>query len=164
MKENTKYIDLKEVESKARAKRFSLVELKQIKLKGYSFKQRRISSPLDLYNLLEEFLNYYDRERVVVLCLNTKNEPICIDISSIGSINMSIIHPREVFKNAILVNASKIIIAHNHPSGDITPSKSDDDITDRLVDAGKIIGIDVIEHMIVGENEEYYSYREHNKI
>jgi len=120
-----------------------------------------ISSPKDTYELIKEYLEYADREYCLVISLNTKNRVHNISIVSIGSINSSIVHPREVFKTAILSNASSIIIAHNHPSGDPTPSKEDIAITERIEEVGNILGIELLDHLVVGDNK-YLSLREKN--
>lgn len=92
-----------------------------------------------------------DRESMIVLCLNTKNAIISCMTTSIGSLNANVVHPREVFKQALLDSAAHIIVAHNHPSGDPTPSREDIEITKKLVEAGKIIGIEVLDHVIIGD-------------
>ncbi len=88
------------------------------------------------------------------MTLNTKNNITGINVVSIGSLNSSLVHPREVFKAAILGNAAAIILAHNHPSGDPSPSPEDLEITRRLVEAGKILGIEVLDHVIIGDRWE----------
>lgn len=93
-----------------------------------------------------------DREVFFVICLNTKNEIVAIHRAHVGSINAAIIHPREVFKCAILNNASGLIFFHNHPSSDVQPSREDIEVTNRLVECGKILGIDVLDHIIVGDH------------
>jgi len=98
-------------------------------------------------------LGHPDREYFVVLLLNTKNCISGIHVVSQGSINQSICHPRETFKAAILSNSSAIILAHNHPSGDITPSSEDIAITRRMKESGDILGIKVLDHVIVNTND-----------
>lgn len=90
-------------------------------------------------------------EIFAILCLNTKNKVAGAHIISQGSLSASIVHPREVFKAAILNNAASIILAHNHPSGDPEPSREDIETTKRLVEAGEILGIRVLDHVIIGE-------------
>ena len=92
--------------------------------------------------------------------MDTKNQPVSINVVSVGSLNSSIVHPREVFKVAILSNAASIIIFHNHPSGDPTPSREDVNVTNRLKEAGKLIGIDLIDHIIIGSENSYCSLKE----
>jgi len=118
-----------------------------------------IRSPQDVTRLLTEDLRYLTKEHFVCLFLNTKNHVIGQETLSIGSLNASIVHPREVFQAAIKRNSAAIVCAHNHPSGDPTPSSQDIDITKRLVEAGEIIGIDVLDHIIIGDNG-YISLKE----
>lgn len=118
-----------------------------------------IRSPQDAYELLCGELAYLQKEHFVCLFLNTKNHVIGKETISIGSLNSAIVHPREVFRAAIKRSSAALICAHNHPSGDPTPSAEDIQLTKRLVDAGQIIGIDVIDHLIVGD-QEYLSLKE----
>jgi DNA repair protein RadC len=85
------------------------------------------------------------------MCLCTKNTPTSLNICHIGSLNASLVHPREVFKAAILSNSASIIVGHWHPSGDPAPSKEDVEVTKRLLEVGKIIGIEVLDHIIIGD-------------
>lgn len=142
------------------AKRIDIVSIKMVKEKSISYENRKISSPDDAQYLCRRFLDELDREQLIVVSLDTKNQPTSINVASIGSLNSSIVHPREVFKVAILSNANSIIIAHNHPSGDPTPSKEDISITQRLKEAGKLIGIDLIDHIIIGEEKRFISLKE----
>lgn len=98
------------------------------------------------------FLADKDCEYFIVVLLDTKNQPVSISVYRIGSLNASLVHPREMIKLAILSNAASIIVGHNHPSGLPGPSKEDIEVTKRLVEAGEIIGIDVLDHIIVGDD------------
>lgn len=100
------------------------------------------------------------QENVVALYLNTKNDIIKNETVFVGSLNTSVAHPREIFKGAVRYSAARVIIAHNHPSGNTDPSEADLSFTRRLVDAGEMMGIEVIDHIIVGE-QCYFSLREH---
>lgn len=151
-------LPLKEKREKS-AKRVNIVSLKLVKESCLLYKERSVRSPEDGYQLIKLFLADKDREYFIVASLDTKNQPVSINICHIGSLNASIVHPREVMKSAILSNAASIIVGHNHPSGQPEPSKEDIDVTKRLVEAGKIIGIDVIDHIIVGD-ETYTSLKE----
>lgn len=142
-----------------KSKRVDIVSIKMIKESSFLYQNRRISSPKDVVELLREFLEGDDREQFITCCMDTKNQPTSINVVSLGTINSSLVHPREVFKTAILGNSSSIIVVHNHPSGDPSPLKEDIDITQRLKEAGKIIGIDVIDHVIIGE-DRYVSLKE----
>ncbi len=124
---------------------------------------KSIKSPKDISDLFMEEMRYYKKEYFKILLLNTKNEIISSDLISVGSLNSSLVHPREVFVNAIKKSASCIILVHNHPSGNPRPSKEDINITKRLIEAGKIIGIDVLDHIIIGDGS-YSSLKEQDII
>lgn len=115
----------------------------------------RYSSPQQVYSLLKPMAKL-DREHFVVLHLDGKNSVVAKETVSIGSLNQSIVHPREVFKAAVLNSSAALIFAHNHPSGDPAPSHEDRSITKRLQAASEILGIKVLDHIIVGNNS-YYS-------
>ncbi len=132
------------------AKRVDIVSLKMVKESSILYENRRIHTPNEAAEIFKDMLESSDREKLIVCCLNSKNEPTSISIVSIGSLNSSIVHPREVFKTAVISNAASIIVAHNHPSGDTTPSKEDIDITERLKKSGQIIGIQLLDHLIIG--------------
>lgn len=121
----------------------------------------KVDSPIVVVELLMEQMRYLKKEHFKVVLLDTKNQIISIEEISVGSLNASIVHPREVFNVAIRKSANSIILVHNHPSGDPTPSKEDIDITHRLVEAGDIIGIRVLDHIIIGDNK-YVSLNEKN--
>jgi len=105
-----------------------------------------------------ELIGNADREHFLCFHLNAKNMVISHDIVSIGTLGASLVHPREVFKGAILANAAAIIIVHNHPSGDTKPSREDNQVTDRLCEAGKLLGIPVLDHIVVTNSGDYLSY------
>ncbi|MFC4618150.1 DNA repair protein RadC [Camelliibacillus cellulosilyticus] len=112
-----------------------------------------IRSPQDGVNLIADDLRHLVQEHFVCLYLNTKNQVIHRQTLFIGSLNASIVHPREVFREALKRSAASIICFHNHPSGDPTPSQQDIDVTKRLVDCGMLLGIDVLDHIIIGERD-----------
>lgn len=118
-----------------------------------------ICSPQDVANLVMEELRYLHKEHFMVLFLNTKNLVIGRETLSIGSLNASIVHPREVFRSAISRSSASIICIHNHPSGDPTPSPEDIEVTRRLMDAGRIVGIDVLDHIVIADHR-YISLKE----
>lgn len=111
----------------------------------------RIKSPQDVAAWVMEELRYLQHEQFKVLLLNTKNVIIACEEVSRGSLNASIVHPREVFSRAIKRSAAAIILVHNHPSGDPTPSQEDLNVTRRLVEVGRLVGIDVLDHLIIGD-------------
>ena len=123
----------------------------------------RISGPNDITDLLMEEMRYLKKEYFKIAILDTKNQIITIENISIGNLNSSIVHPREVFNRAIKRSANSIILVHNHPSGDPTPSSEDINITNRLIEAGSILGIKVLDHIIIGDNK-YISFKERNII
>ncbi|WP_455819583.1 RadC family protein [Clostridium butyricum] len=137
---------------KIHAKRIEIVSLKMVKENSILYANRKIFSPEDGFHILNDLLENSDREKLIVCCLNSKNEPTNISIVSVGSLNNSIVHPREVFKIAIISNSASIIIAHNHPSGNTEPSKEDIAITKRLKECGELIGIKLLDHLIIGSN------------
>lgn len=118
----------------------------------------RYTSPTQVYDTFR-FLMKETKEMFMTLHLDGKNRIICMDLVSMGSLNQSIVHPREVFKTACISNAAAIICVHQHPSGDPSPSSEDIAITRRLKEAGEIMGIKVLDHIIVGEGE-YLSFVE----
>ena len=115
----------------------------------------QVRSSTDASGILTQYLASVDREHFIVLLLDRKNKVIGIDPVSIGSLTASIAHPREVFKAAILANTAAIVLGHNHPSGDPQPSKEDRAITTRLVEGGKLLGIEVLDHVIIGDGQHY---------
>ena len=112
-----------------------------------------ISKPEDIYDLVKDDMKYFEQEHFRVLMLNTKNILINIKDIFIGASNSSVIETRKVFKEALKYNAKNITICHNHPSGDPNPSKEDVNISLRIKEAGKIIGIDLLDHIIIGDNK-----------
>lgn len=118
-----------------------------------------IRSPEDGAKYCMEDMRFLTQEHFVCLYLNTKNQVLHKRTIFIGSLNASIVHPREVFKEAFRRSAASIICLHNHPSGDPAPSKEDIEVTKRLVECGKIIGIDLLDHIIIGEHK-YVSLKE----
>ena len=121
-----------------------------------------ISDSSAAYELVKEELVNADREMFLSIMLTVKNDLIGVETVSIGSIHATIITPRDVFKSAILANAVSIILCHNHPSGDLTPSDNDMEITKHLVEAGDLLGIKVLDHLIVS-NQGYRSLRDYHE-
>lgn len=150
---------------KTKMKRITKYQLQLVKESSKNYNVEKIGNPNDVYHALEEVfrLSLQAEEIFCILALDTKHKIIGAFEVSRGSINASIVHPREVFKRAMLVNATKIILGHNHPSGVPEPSNEDNKITKRLAEAGHILGIEVIDHIIVGD-ECYHSYKEHQQI
>ena len=120
--------------------------------------EHRIRNSGTVSRLLQTYLPDADREHFVVILLDQKHGIIGINTVSVGSLTASIVKPREVFKPAILANAAAIICGHNHLSGDPQPSREDRAITTKLVDAGKLLGIEVLDHVIIGAEGRYFSF------
>lgn len=128
----------------------------------YNFGTTKITSPKNAADIIVDVMKMEvsDVERFGLIALDTKNQVIGLHVVSIGSLNTCIVHPREVFKPAILNNAAGIILFHNHPSGDCTPSSQDIDVTRRMHDAGEMIGIEVLDHIITGFHGTFKSMKE----
>jgi len=123
---------------------------------------QQIRSAVDASTLLHTYLADVDREHFVIILLNQKNRVIGVSTISIGSLTASIVHPREVYKSAILSNAASIICGHNHPSTDCQPSREDRAITSRLVEAGKLLGVNVLDHVIISGTGKHFSFADAN--
>lgn len=118
-----------------------------------------VRSPQDISSLVMEDMRYLDREQFRIVLLDAKNHVLGVRTVSVGSLSSSIVHPREIFKEAIARSSAAIILVHNHPSGDPTPSQEDVEVTRRLVEAGRLLGIEVLDHVVVGDNR-YLSFKE----
>jgi DNA repair protein RadC len=138
---------------------YRVVLVKEGKLPTY---ESRIRSSANAYSVLQEYLAGTDREHFVILMLDQKNQVIGLHTVSIGSLTASIVHPRETFKAAILANAAAIICGHQHLSGDPQPSQEDRAITQRLKEAGALLGINVLDHLVVGADGRYFSFADEN--
>jgi DNA repair protein RadC len=125
--------------------------------------RNRVNDPKDAVNHCIKLISDHTKEHFIVLALDTKNKVIKSEITSIGSLNANIVHPREVFKILVLSSAAHFIVLHNHPSGDPIPSKEDKDITKKLFEAGNMMGINLLDHVIIGA-ERHYSMKESGDI
>jgi DNA repair protein RadC len=121
-----------------------------------------INGSEDVYDLVKEELESADREILLSVILTIKNQLIGVETVNIGSVHATVIRASDVFKSALLANAFGIVICHNHPSGNLDPSKDDIAITKTLVDAGELLGIKVLDHLIIS-NRGYTSMRDHHK-
>ena len=127
-------------------------------------RKQTITDPQNVHDVLSKVLNSENevdrmKEHFWIVGLNTRNVIQYIDLVSLGTLNSSLVHAREVFRFAILKAISSLIIAHNHPSGDPKPSEEDIRITRRLTDAGRIIGIEVLDHIIIGNDSGFCSFK-----
>lgn len=145
-------------------KRINIFSVKQVREKGglYNLDSTTIGGPKDAVHIIKEVFRLEEEpvEKVIVMTLNTKNALAGLHVISIGTLNSSLVHPREVFMAAILNNASSLILVHNHPSGDPTPSSDDIAVMKRIRDAGKILGIEMVDSLVIGEGERFVSFRE----
>lgn len=126
---------------------------RRISLRAKNFSEYQISAPSEIGEIFVPILRDEEKEKFIVVCLNTANKIIRYSVVSVGNLDTSVVHPREVFKIAIENNAKSIILVHNHPSGSIEPSSADISITQKLVEVGKVMQIPVLDHIIVGGNE-----------
>ena len=140
----------------------SVVAVKQVRERTLPYNVRSIRQPEDAYSILCEAMALHEEaiEKFGVLLLDTKCDVNAIQIISAGTLDQTIVHPRSVFQAAVLANARQMILFHNHPSGDPKASRADVDITLRLIDASRIMGIPIIDHIIVGDGT-FYSMRAH---
>jgi DNA repair protein RadC len=138
----------------------------KFKFRVFENKEPKCPTPFkqskDVFELVSTWINA-DREVFIIFFLNSKNFIIDHEIHSIGDVDASAVYPRQVFRSALAQNCTSVIFAHNHPSGDCEPSRGDDNITRQLVFAGEMLGIDVLDHVIVGKNS-YYSYCDKERI
>lgn len=151
----TQLMDIHGIKTSKAAQIAACFELAR-RLESFSAGDRPVvNSPEDVYRQVYPRMREQKKESFIELCLDTKNHITREDTISTGSLNANIVHPREVFKTALIESAAHIIVVHNHPSGDPSPSREDIEITKKLVEAGKIIGIDVLDHVIIGEGRHY---------
>ncbi|MEN6565872.1 MAG: JAB domain-containing protein [Veillonellales bacterium] len=132
-----------------------------VREKSYTAPVKIINRPRDVYTLLQPAVVSLSIEKFCTVLLDTKYNVIGISVVSSGILNAAVVHPREVFQRALMSNSAAIILVHNHPSGDVTPSQEDIDLTKKLVKCGKIMQIDVLDHIILS-CENYKSLKEAN--
>lgn len=135
-------------------KSFYWVQTKLVRESGPWYAMH-LTSPDAVYKMLRDHLDIenLDREHFIVIYLNRKGVVNAAQIVSIGGLHSSLVHPREVFKTALLTSSASLILAHNHPSGDPTPSPEDIDVTKSLIQAGKAMSIEILDHIIIGSNK-----------
>lgn len=136
------------------------VSIKLVKEENFDYEFEPLTTKKCAGEAFVKLIGNSDREKFAALYLDVKNVPNCIEIISIGSLDTSIVMPREVFKSAILSNSNAMIVAHNHPSGNLTPGKEDINVTLRLKEVGRILGIHLLDHIIVNCDGEYLSFRD----
>lgn len=138
-----------------------VVRVEMVKDKTIEYGKKQIKGLKDIAGIGLKLLKKSDREVFIVVCLSTKNEINNVQVVAIGTLGLGVLHPREIFKAAILSNSSAIALVHNHPSGNLDPSKEDIRTTERLIEVGKVIDIPVLDHVIVGYGD-YFSFTENN--
>ena len=121
------------------------------------FSSKPVSNPEEAVNLIIREFRDLDREVFMVMNLTCHMQVINLDICSVGTLTYTVVHPRDIFKTSILSNAANVMLIHNHPSGELEPSREDLDITERMVSAGRILGIDVVDHLIIGPKDMSYT-------
>ncbi|QSX06208.1 DNA repair protein RadC [Sedimentibacter sp. zth1] len=141
------------------AKILAVVEISK-RISRLKINKVKISSPESVAVLLLEEMRYLKKEYFKVALLDTKNNILAIKDISMGCLDSTVVHPREVFVEAIKLSSASIILVHNHPSGEVEPSKEDKNITNRIIECGKIIGIRVLDHIIIGDGI-FLSFKEH---
>jgi DNA repair protein RadC len=131
--------------------RLPRIRLQVVKEGTVAAETRTIHGPRDAARIARELIGDADRETVLALLVDIRHRVIGLHIVAVGSLTSCAVHPRELFKCAIVSNAAAIILCHNHPSDDPTPSNADHDLTTRLVRAGELLGIEVLDHLVIGE-------------
>ncbi len=145
-------------------RRVGIIKTQIVREGSMLYTNRRINTPSDAVELVKDIFRYADREMMVVISLDSKNAPLALEIVSVGTVNTCLVSMREIFKHCILTNATSIMCFHNHPSGIPDASKEDIDITRRLDEAGKLLGIWLLNHIIIGEGKSYVSLQERGLI
>lgn len=153
----------KKAESPTPRKRVSIIRTIAVKEKTILYGNRRINDAKSAAELGHLLVKDADKEHLIVCCVDSKNQPVSLETVAIGSSNQCVVGVKEVFKNAVLSNASSIFLFHNHPSGDTTPSQEDILITNRIRESGVLLGIHVLDHIILGGEDKYTSMAELQK-
>lgn len=135
--------------------------IRLVREKGLKVSEDSICAPELAAQVVRSYIGLTDREHFVALLLDTRNHIIGLNTVTVGTLNGSLVHPRELFKPAILSNAAAVILAHNHPGGDPEPSREDISVTRMMQQAGKILGIEVLDHIIVTLEGKYVSLKAH---
>ncbi|WP_281170647.1 RadC family protein [Lacticigenium naphthae] len=162
-----KYISIEELMGITGIGKTKAIELKAAIELGFriatatQIKSGQITSSEQIGNLLISEMKGLQQEHVIAIYLNTKNEIIKKETVFVGSLTQSVAHPREIFKQGMRYSAARIILVHNHPSGNPEPSQADIQFTTRLIECGELMGIEILDHIVIGESS-YYSLKEHN--
>ncbi len=140
-----------------------IVHLQLVKDDEIAYGKQKLDTPEKAAKMMHSFLGTVDREYLIVCCVDVKSKPTCIQVVGIGTINSCEVSIPEIFKVAVLSNAAYILVFHTHPSGETEPSREDIRVTHRIRKAGNLFGIFLLDHIILGEKEVYYSFKEQNE-
>lgn len=152
--------DLSGIPGLGKAKACSICASIELGRRLYPARKKKTAEPKDIYNTLRHYGDM-DQEHFICVMLNGALEILGVRVITIGLVNRALVHPREIFREAVQMNATAIIVAHNHPSGNLEPSEEDLDVTQRIKNAGNILGIRLLDHIIFS-SENYLSLRESN--
>lgn len=134
-----------------------LVKTYIVKERLLPYGKEEICTPQKVVNLLSRLVSHNDREKFIVISCDTRCKPVGVEVVSVGVLNAALVEAREVFKHSILCCSAAIILVHTHPSGDVTPSRNDWEVTKKMYKAGEILGIPVVDHIIIGDKNNYLS-------
>lgn len=137
-----------------------IIHLEMVKDAEITYGGMKMENAEEAATLIKKFLGDVDRECLVVCATDIKMKPVHIQLTAMGAINYCPVSISDIFKAALLSNAANILLFHNHPSGDVTPSEDDIQVTKRVMEAGKLLGIPLLDHIILGEGDSFYSFRE----
>ncbi|MGM9834177.1 MAG: DNA repair protein RadC [Bacilli bacterium] len=159
--DDNKIWELSKIKGVGKTKAITLIAAIELGRRSMSSNKNKIQIRCseDIYNHFGSDIIYAKQEHLKTIFLDTKKYVIKVKTMFVGTVNASTVHPRDIFREAVCCNAVGIILIHNHPTGDVTPSLNDDTFTSKMISASKLMGIQVIDHLIVGNNK-YYSYRE----
>ena len=145
-------------------KRVGIVHLEMVRESRTLYGMKRFQNPKDAAELVRPLCEKSDREMMLVLSLNGRLEPQAVEIAAVGGVSSCSVDIRSIFKHALLSNAEYVICFHNHPSGDPEPSREDELLTGRIRSAGELLGVELVDHIILGEGNAYYSFRDHGRL
>lgn len=140
-------------------KGLTVIKLQMVREEVEYYGEKKITNPKDVEEVVRKFIGNADREVFVAINLSSANKINSIHVISVGSLNQSLVHPRECFKAALLTNAQSVVFAHNHPSGTVEPSLEDRQVTSQLKQCGQLLEIQVLDHVIIGE-KGFFSFQE----
>ena len=163
---NMKYEDLVKVQGINQAKACTILAAQELVRRALEVRDESLPQITSIKDVLAQAVYMRDktREHLMVLYLNARNELLYKKPMFVGTLNANLVHPREIFQEALNQNAGSIILVHNHPSGDNEPSQDDLEITKRITQAGKVMGIDVLDHIIIAKNKPPFSFKENKLI